>query len=223
MKVTHSIEVSFQHTNDAKQAKEWLDNLPDLFAADFETAVRYSSEVVEEAKLKMVDENLPRIEQVKYQAIANATALGHPSHCTITHCSIAAKEDEAFIFVIDNQEIADVVLDFLTETTRTQVWHNYSYDGRFLRYYQGKDAINVEDSQVLAKTLLNHVEVFKASARLKDLMGAHYGDWGISADNFTLEQQHDLAVIEYAGIDACATYKLWELLNNFVRDNNQPD
>jgi hypothetical protein len=220
MQVTHAIKVDYQSTNDAEVAKVWLNSLPDLFSADFETAIHYSKEVVEEAKLKMLDEELPKRERVRYQSIANATALGHPSHCTITHCSIAYNEKDAYVFIIDAKAIADVVLDFLTTTTQKQVWHNYSYDGRFLMYYANKNAIDIEDTQILAKTLVNHVDVFKAKTGLKDLMGSWYGDWGISSDNFTIEQQYEEHVLKYAAIDAAATYKLWFYLNDFIRENS---
>ena len=216
MKVEHSIEVDYKSTNDPIVAKEWLSGLPELFSADFETAVRYSNEVIKEAKEKMVDESLSKKERIAYQAIAKSSALGHPSHCTITHCSIAYSEKDAYVFIIDDQPIADVVLDFLVSTDRTQVWHNYAYDGRFLRYYTYKDVKNVEDTQIFAKTLVNHVEVFKAKTGLKDLAGHWYGDWGISADNFTVQQQYDENVLKYAAIDACATYKLWTYLNKFI-------
>jgi hypothetical protein len=216
MQVQHSIDVQYQSTNDPETAKEWLNSLPKVFSADFETAVRYPKEVIEDAKTKMIDTTLPKKERVVHQAIANASALGHPSHCTITHCSIAYSEKDAYVFIIDAQPIADVVLDFLVHTDRTQVWHNYAYDGRFIRYYAGQDAKNVEDTQIFAKTLVNHVEVFKARSGLKDLAGHWYGDWGISADNFTIAQQYDKHVIKYAAIDACATFKLWEYLNGFV-------
>lgn len=221
MKVVKSIKVTYKATSDAEQAKQWLSELPDLFAADFETAVRYSEEQIKEAKALMADAEIPKIERVKHQAIANASALGHPSHCTITHCSVAASEDEGIVFIIDNQAIADVVLDFLVETDKTQVWHNYCYDGRLLRYYHRQDAKNVEDTQVFAKTLINHVETFKARTSLKELAGAWYGDWAISADNFTVEQQHEPHVLHYAAIDACATFKLWGYLNEFVREHSQ--
>jgi hypothetical protein len=219
MHVEHTIKVDYQSTNDAETASKWLNNLPDLFSADFETSIHYSKEVVEEAKLKMLDEELPKRERVRYQSIAKATALGHPSHCTITHCSIAYSEKDAYVFIIDAKDIANVVLDFLTTTTRKQVWHNYSYDGRFLMYYAGKNAIDIEDTQILAKTLVNHVDIFKAKTGLKDLMGSWYGDWGISSDNFTIEQQYEEHVIKYAAIDAAATYKLWYYLNDFIKEN----
>lgn len=217
MQVKHSIDVQYQSTNDPETAKAWLNSLPQVFSADFETAVSYTDEEIKEAKEKMVDNTLPKKERIAYQAIANASALGHPSHCTITHCSIAYSEKDAYVFIIDSQPMADVVLDFLVETDKTQVWHNYAYDGRFLRYYTFKDAKNVEDTQIFAKTLVNHVEVFKARTGLKDLAGHWYGDWGISADNFTIKQQYEEHVIKYAAIDACATYKLWTYLNKFIQ------
>lgn len=220
MKVQHSISVQYKSTSDAAEAKLWLDSLPDTFAADFETAVRYSEESIEQAKQLMVDPEVPRKTQIYYQAIANASALGHPSHCTITHCSIAYSDRDAYVFIIDHEAIAEVVLDFLVTTDKKQIWHNYSYDGRFLRYYAGTDAKNVEDTQIFAKTLVNHVEVNKASVGLKTLMQNHYGDWGISAENFTIGQQYDEKVIKYAAIDACATYKLWEDLNDYVKNNS---
>ena len=216
MKVEHGINVTYKSTNDASEASRWLTALPELFAADFEAAIKYSAETIKEAKLLMVDDALPKIERVKHQAIANSSALGHPSHVTITHCSVAASESEGLVFIIDNQAIADVVLDFLTSTDKTQIWHNYCYDGRLLRYYQRKDAKNVEDTQIFAKTLVNHVEIFKAKTSLKELAGSWYGDWAISADNFTIEQQHEPHVLHYAAIDACATFKLWGYLNEFV-------
>jgi len=218
MKVQGSIKVEYKHTTDAAQAKLWIEEVPDLFSADFEVAVRYSESVIEEASRLAEDNNLSKKDRISYRAIVKASALGHPYHCTITHCSIGISEKEAIVFVIDNQEIADVVLGFLVETEKVQIWHNYSYDGRFLMYYTDNNAKNIEDTQILAKTLVNHVEVMKAQVSLKVLAGSWYGNWGISADNFTLAQQHDEKVIKYAAIDACATFKLWKYLNDFINN-----
>lgn len=220
MEVTHSIQVNYRSTNNAEVAKEWLESLPELFAADLECAIRYSEEEIVDAKKKMSDEHLPKKERISYQAIANATALGHPYHCIITHCSVAWTDRDAYVFIIDNQELVDVLMDFLLSTKRTQVWHNYCYDGRFIRYYGGGDVINVEDTQILAKTLVNHVETFKARTGLKDLAGQWYGDWAISADHFTIEQQYEEKVLRYAGTDACATYKLWGYLQRWIAEEN---
>lgn len=223
MQVVKPINVNYESTNDPKQAIEWLSNLPDLFSADFEAAVRYTEEEVKHAKVAMYDTDIPKIERIGYQAIAKASALGHPSHVQITHCSVAWSDRDAYVFIIDSQDMADAVLDFLVTTDATQVWHNYGYDGRLIRYYQRTDVKNLEDTQILAKTLLNHVETFKARTGLKDLAGHWYGDWGISADNFTIEQQYQPHVLKYAAIDACATYKLWTYLMQYVKEEAEQE
>lgn len=218
MKVTDSIQVHYESTSDANTAKKWFDSLPSLISVDLETAIRYSDQEIQEAKEKMLDMRLSKYERIKYQAIAKATALGHPYHCTITHANIAWSEKDAYVFIIDDQAIADVILDGLVTTTRTQIWHNYCYDGRFMRYYVGADPINIEDTQILAKSIINHVEVFKARTGLKELAGAWYGAWGISSDNFTLAEQYNEQLIKYSATDACATFKLWEYLQNFIAE-----
>ena len=219
MQVERIIEVQYEYTNDAKTAQGWLDNLPDLIACDFETSVRYTKEEQAKAKELSLLQEIAKLERIKQQAIAKASALGHPYHCTITHCSIAWSEKDAFVFIIDAQPIADTVLQFLTTTLRKQVWHNYGYDGRFIRYYADGDAPDIEDTQIMAKTIINHVEVFKAKTGLKDLAGAWYGDWGISSDSFDVSQQYKEYVLKYAAIDACATWKLFQYLNTCIDED----
>ena len=38
----YPIKVNYQYTNNMYRAKQWLDNLPDLFAADFEVSSKYT-------------------------------------------------------------------------------------------------------------------------------------------------------------------------------------
>ena len=93
-----------------------------------------------------------------------------------------------------------------------------SYDFRQIHYRTGKFPLNFEDTQLLAKCILNHVETYKAKAGLKELAGHRYGDWGISADNFSLSQMHEPHVIRYAATDACATYWLWNSIHNYLKE-----
>lgn len=217
MQVEGIIKVTYEATNDPKRAYSLLNSLKSEFSADFETCTRYSEEDVKNAQALMQDSSLPKKERIFYQSIANATALGHASHCVITHCSVACSDSEAFVFIIDSQEIADTVLDFLITTDKTQIWHNYSYDGRFIQYFTSQQPKFVEDTQIFAKTLVNHVDTSKAKVNLKLLAGHWYGDWAISPDNFTKEQQYDKEVLLYSATDACATYKLWKYLNDFIQ------
>lgn len=203
-----TIKVNYQSTNNAFTAQKWLANLPSLFAADFEVANKYTKE--ERAVFAhTVETSLDRLERVTAQAKLDSNQLGHPSHNELTHLSIAWSESDAYVLIIDNRSMLHVVLNFLTRTTSTQVWHNLSYDGKYIQYLTGKFPINYEDTQILAKTILNHVDTYKANTGLKQLAGHKYGGWGISSDNFTKEQMYDEHVLLYAATDACATYWLW--------------
>lgn len=216
MKVTHPITVEYEAVYCPNRGLEILNSMPSLFAADFETAVRYTPEDYETFRAILDDPNSPRLAKVEASAALNATALGHPYHCVITHFSIAAAEDMGYTFVFDNPGLGNLVLDFLTTTESTQVWHNYGYDGRFIRYYTGKDVKSLEDSAILAKTLLNHCDSSKATVGLKSLAGQWFGDWGVAPDVFDIKSIHDPKVHLYAATDACATFKLWHYLQKFV-------
>ncbi|MGD8306179.1 MAG: hypothetical protein PVF17_05965, partial [Ignavibacteria bacterium] len=144
----------------------------------------------------------------------------HPSHTVLTHCSIAISDNEAYVFILDNKKITNRVLNFLINTPIRQVWHNASYDFRQIQYRTGKFPILYEDTQIYAKTILNHVETWKANTGLKELAGHKYGAWGISVDNFTKEQMYEEHVLKYAATDACATYWLYNSINNYVKENS---
>ena len=217
MKIPGTIEVKYKATADAATAKAWLEGLPSLFSADFEAAVKYSDEEIAEAKEKAEDKDLPRKQRIPYQAIAKATPLGHPSHTVITHLSTAWSKEDGLVIILDSEETTKIVLDFLVNTDKTQVWHNYGYDGKLIRYFTKKDAKNIEDSQIRAKCLMNHVDVHKANTRLKGLMGSYYGDWGIDESLFHTSQKFEEKVLRYSATDACATYLLWEQLDDFTR------
>jgi len=91
-----------------------------------------------------------------------------------------------------------------------------SFDFKHIHYYTGRMPLNYEDTQIRAKCLINHVDTWKANTGLKQLAGHIYGDWGISSDNFTIDQMHEDHVIKYACIDACATYWLYNAISRKV-------
>jgi DNA polymerase I-like protein with 3'-5' exonuclease and polymerase domains len=209
-----TIKVNYKSTTNATIANRWLRSLPDFFAADFEVAVKYLPEELEQFALQK-EQSTSKREQITLQSKLKATPLGHPSHCQLTHLSIAWSPSDSFVLVLDNPAITNIALRFLTTTPKKQIWHNAGYDFRQMMYFSGHVPLNYEDTQILAKCLMNHVESYKADTKLKSLMGNQYGSWGISADHFTLAQMYDDTNIRYAATDACATYKLWLDLQDY--------
>jgi len=214
-----SIKVTYQSTKSAYTANQWLRSLPALFAADFETAIRYTPADLASMQAEL-DTNPPKRRRIELESKLRATALDHPSHVVLTHCSIAISDSEAYVFILDNPRITNLILNFLVTTKKQQIWHNASYDFKHIYYHTGKMPISYEDTQIYAKTILNHVETWKANTGLKELAGKWYGNWAISADNFDLSTIYDEHVHHYAAIDACATYKLFDSINTYVKESN---
>jgi hypothetical protein len=132
--------------------------------------------------------------------------------------SLAYSETEAYVFIFDNQEIQDTVLDWVVTTPIKQVWHNLCFDGKHILHNTGKLPTDYEDSQILAKTLLNHVDNSKSATGLKHLMGYKFGAWAVSSDNFTLVNMYSPELIHYAATDAVSTLCLWNEITSFLKD-----
>ena len=163
------IDPIVRFTDKPEEALEWLNTLPNVFSADFES-----------------------------------TGLGHPSQETLTHLAIGISESEAFV-IIFAEGVEKPILDWLVNTKKKQIWHNLSFDGKYLLHRTGKLPQNYEDSQLLAWSYLNHAETFRAKVGLKGLAGRIYGEWAIAKTEFGLNSLYNPEMIKYAGIDACAT------------------
>ena len=220
MTMPETTQVTHRSTSNVYIASTWLNELPDIIALDFEAALRFTPDELASAQTELDSIEDKRSDRaLELAAILKASALSHPAYVVPTHLSIGISESEAIVIIIDSDKMLHFIMNWLVTTKRTQIWHNASYDFKLIFYYtQGKLPINFEDSAVLAKCLLNHVEIFKARVRLKDLMGYKYGDWAISADNFDLSQIHEPHVIKYAAIDACATFALWNEMTEFAKE-----
>lgn len=212
-----SAAVTHQQTNDAKEALEWLTSLTvPIVACDFEAASRYTDEEKEEFKAQL--ETASRLDKHILQQRIDSSGLSHPSLSQLTHFSLAYSETEAYVFILDNPEIHSVVLDWIVTTEIKQIWHNLCFDAKHIYYNRKRLPKDYEDSQILAKTLLNHVDNTKSATGLKHLMGYKFGAWAVSSDNFTLVNMYSPELIHYAAIDACATLTLWNEITSFLKD-----
>lgn len=223
MKLKEPIQVTYESTDDFDTARDWLtiidaSDVP-YIACDFEAAVKYSPDEIADFKRQLEDENLDFYTRIDLQQRINATPLSHNSHHYPTHISIATSDNFAYVIIIHTFEILHLVLDWLVETEVKQIWHNASYDFQHIYYHTGKFPKDYEDSALLAKTLLNHVETHKAKVGLKELAGEHYGAWAVSADSFTVDQMYEPYMLLYAATDACATCYIWEAMNQHLEED----
>ena len=208
--------INYVHTSSWHEAFALLSKLPDTIACDFEAASKYTNEEREAMKVELETETNPN-KRIKLSAAINSNALSHPYYVAPTHLSIAWSETDAIVIVMPNDRIRRYIMRWLVHTSRKQLWHNFGYDGKLIYYWtRGKLPKDIEDTALLAKTLLNHVEVWKANVKLKHLMGYKYGSWAVSSDKFDLSHIHDESLIKYAAIDACAGMALWNSMQQHM-------
>ena len=206
------IKVDYKHTSIPYLIHQYLreiDHNHKLIACDFETANKCSSKEMELLQVRYnLKPSLSLLQQIE------ATGLSHPSLTVITHLSIAWSDRDAIVIVCDTDLNRRIVYNWLISTDCVQLWHNLSFDGKYIVYHTGRLPKNYEDTQLYTKTLVNDADNQESLTGLKHLMGNYYGDWALTEDiQFTLENMYDPRMIKYAAIDACATYKLYQLIN----------
>lgn len=219
-----SIKVKAEYSADILTAKKWLAELEEksLIACDFEAAIRYTPEQLKVLESIRDSEKYDFFERTSAGAVLKASPLDHPAHVKVTHFSVAWSDSDAYVFILDSQEITDLVMEFLVTTEVTQVWHRASYDFRLIYYATDKFPKNYEDSQVYAKTLFNHVDVFKARTGLKELAGAVYGSWAVAEEAFfTLDNMYNEKMLQYAATDACATFWIYQKMVDTFEDPDE--
>lgn len=215
--MTTSTQVTYKSTSNPYIALQLLNSLPSVIACDFETASKYSDsdKLQLQAELDLLEDKKTDYALALKQRIAS-TGLSHPSMVDITHLSVAYSESEAYVIITDTPKLRSLVFNWLVTTDRLQIWHNASFDFRAIYHATSKFPPNYEDSQIFAKTLLNHVEVHKANTGLKHLMGWRFGSWAVAADSFNLSRMYDEDVLLYAATDSCATLALYNELRAYT-------
>ena len=140
---------------------------------------------------------------------SETTGLEHPSREEITMYSFGIDEENAFVIINEDKEMQDMVMEFLTSTEKTMIIHNFQFDGKWIKYLTGRYPKSYEDSQLLVWAIKNHANTYEARSGLKLLASIVYKDWAVSADLFGIEHKYNTELHRYAGIDACATWFVW--------------
>lgn len=218
--LTQTVEVTYQSTSNPLIANQWLTSITTpIIACDFETASRYSDQDKEQLSAQLLTLLPSSLDYHMLKQKIASDGLSHPSLSRLTHFSLAISESFAYVFIIDSQRMHDLILSWLVRTPITQVWHNASFDFRHIYYHTNKFPIDYQDSQILSKTILNHVNNQRSQTGLKHLMGYKYGSWAISSDNFHLSQMYEDHVLHYAAIDSCACLALWQELQDYIKED----
>ena len=206
----YPIKVNYEYTNNLYKAKQWLDNLPELFAADFEVASRFTLKEKELIKYRLDNYKLSFEERRVLLQQLTSDGLSHPSLTYITHLSVAWSNKDSYVIICDSESIRKLIFNFLSSCEKTQIWHNSVFDFKHINYNAGLLPRKYIDTQLLSKCLLNDANSFRDLTGLKELMQYKYGTWAISKDDFVLEEMWNSDTILYSATDSCSTFALYQ-------------
>lgn len=206
----YPIKVNFKASSNLFEIRRWFKELEDYacIACDFETASKYTQKEKDNFKKQLeIETNKNKIRLLRQAILSNG--LSHPSLAIVTHLNIAWSNKNAYVIIADTPIIRKEIFKFLTNFMGIQLWHNAVFDFKHIYYNTYTLPHDYLDTQLLAKCLLNNANSALDKTKLKELMANEYGEWTIAKDDFTLENLHNPKLLEYAAIDACATYSLY--------------
>ena len=203
---------------------ETLNNLEkqhSLLAMDFEACSKWSDEEKEKMKEFLVEheETTSREEKRQIRQFIESNGLSHPSLSYVTHFQVAWNDHESFVAILPTEQHRRMIFKWLVKTKVKQIWHNASFDFKHILHHTGRIPLDFEDTDILSKTILNHVNIYEAKTGLKHLMGHKYGDWAISADAFNISQIYEPDLLKYSATDPCATFALWNEIQESLKEN----
>ena len=209
------IKVDYKVYTTLYTALKALNGLPDLISFDMETQSVYSLDERAEAKelLKCCKTDMTDEDMRLCKLVRNSSGLSHPKLTKVTHFIFGVSKSESIVVICYDKKVEKAICDWVINYKGKLITHNSLFDLKFVHHVTGKFPIDFEDTQLLAKCLINDTKVWNAKTGLKDLMAEYYDPKWTMIESYDIQDYKDEAFLRYSAIDGAATYYLWELLN----------
>jgi len=148
--------------------------------------------------------------------VANSSGLSHPKITKVTHVIFGLSESDAIIFVVNGPKTEQMVMKWIVDYTGKLLIHNSLFDLKLVHHRTGRFPIDFEDTQLLAKCLINNTQDWHSRTGLKHLMGTHYDPRWTEIESYDIVDYKNTAFLRYSSIDGAATFKLWNDLQEHI-------
>jgi hypothetical protein len=182
-----------------------------LMSFDIETKGLYSHDQRKEA-LQLLDQNVDLYTHKLASVVANNSGLSFPSLVRTTHFIFGLSNSHSVILIPQNKHGEMLVWNWLKKYTGKLLIHNSLFDLKVMYHRVRTLPKNYDDTALMAKTLVNNSDVWKAKIGLKDLMGGYYHPSWALFEAYEPEDDLNEDFINYAAIDGAATYYLHQLI-----------
>jgi len=205
------ITVNYKTVSTKFHIEKCLKNLQEYKVLSFDTETRglYTEEEKKEAIKFLKENNEPSgVKKIALQ-VANNSGLSFPSLIKVTHFVFGVSENKSFIIICEDPKLEIRIWEWVSNYKGKLLVHNSTYDLKIMYNRVKKFPNNFDDTAMMAKCLINNVDIWKAKVGLKELMGSKYDPSWLLMNDYTPKNLKDPKFIKYAAIDGAATYKLW--------------
>jgi hypothetical protein len=191
-------------------------NSKSILGFDTETRSVYNKVTREEAKKYL--KTAEPYDSLRKQAlvVAESSGLSYPSIVRTTHFIFGETKDKSNVVVCDSEQKEMLVWKMVADYAGTFLVHNSLFDLKIMFQRLGKLPKNYIDTALLAKCIVNHVNIWKAKTGLKELVGSYYDPkWSLMND-YEPDDLKNKSFMKYAATDGCAVVLLYELIQEML-------
>ena len=199
-----------------KYLPELLKRCP-ILAFDVECRSVYNKEERDEAKayLKGSTPADPYYRQAR--VVAESSGLSYPTITKTTHFIFAESKEKVYTIICRTAEMEILIWDLVVNYLGIYLVHNALFDLKICYERTGRLPVNYIDTSLMVKTMINHVDIWKAKVGLKELVGEYYPPSWVMHNDYEPEDYKNPAFIKYCGYDGSGTFLLYELIQEELK------
>ena len=138
--------------------------------------------------------------------------MSYPSLVNVSHFVFGLSRKQSIILIVNNEREELNVWNWIRNYKGLLLIHNTLFDLKVMYHRVGCLPEYYEDTQIMAKSLINNSNNWKSKVALKVLMGSHYSPEWTLIDEYEPENPRDPKFLMYTAIDGASTFFLYELL-----------
>ncbi|TFZ81430.1 hypothetical protein [Candidatus Macondimonas diazotrophica] len=215
------IEVKYKAYSTRYKIRKTLKKLEDMPILGFDTETRgiYTKSERSIAKKLIGSKELSNRDRKLYVQIANNSGLSSPPLIQTTHFIFGLSDRESVVLVCEDENTEVFIWEWVSKYKGKLIIHNALFDLKTMFHRVKKLPADYEDTKLLAKSLINHAETYKARCDLKTLVGEYYPPSWSLFDSYEPDNLKEPKFLEYAAIDGCAVVLLWDLIQKELKND----
>ena len=226
------IKVNYEVASTKFKIKQILDKLStfNLISFDSEVQAVYTIEerkratkLVEQWKKdKVAEAEYSREDQKLIRQIGRSSGLSHPSITKVTHFIFGISENFSYVLISYDMHTEMMIWNWLAQYKGKVVIHNALFDLKIMHHRVHTLPINYDDTQLMAKCLINDADEFEGKVGLKHLMASYFDPkWTLlDEEGYDNPDYKNEAFLRYSAIDGCACWKLYKMLTEEMEKLN---